>query len=76
MVGSTNVRVGSEIFGARQYKTTGDGPQSTDAPADTSPTRPAKPAGGDCPSSRDPAPRDESSEDAGAGEAARVTAAQ
>ena len=41
MLGSTNVRVGSEIFGARQYKSTGDGPaQSNDAPGQ-SPSGPA-----------------------------------
>ena len=57
------MRVGSEIFGARQYKATGDGTKSTDAPADAghSPAADGGPSSerstpsGSCPESGDAA---------------------
>ena len=78
MVGSTNVRVGSEIFGARQYKNTGDadGTKSPEAPADTSPSPgpPADPAGDRPSCQQDPAPTSQSG--SSAAEPARLTAEQ
>ncbi|KAF0299033.1 Pyridoxal phosphate homeostasis protein [Amphibalanus amphitrite] len=47
MLGSTNVRVGSQIFGARQYKNTSNGPaESSGAPAAESGDAPGKAAVG------------------------------
>ena len=76
MVGSTNVRVGSEIFGARQYKATGDGTKSPEAPADTSPSPgpPTDPAGDRPSCQQDSAPPSQS--ESGAAEPARLTAEQ